>query len=538
MFNIWNNFYIIQNKSKFLCKIHIYISLKSISINYLSNKFIIDLLGIVPGLITGELFPNIYFLKILRYFHIGRFFDKIDNLLKIVAEKFQMWTKTSARTILSIVKLIIIIGLNIHIFVWIWFFIFNSSEYYHEIGSNYIKGFYFITVTFASVGYGDYLPSKNGEILYVMFIELIGLTLFAYLRGSFANISLSRSAINLINQKKHNIEEFLDIINYGRNDLVLPPEVYNKTFENLEVTYTYRVNNVFQEGEFIYDMKPKLVKGLVTNVMKNHYLNFIDFFVWEEVGFQADDRFIMKFLVAIECQIFIPGNTIISRGEMLDWIFLIEKGTVNVLNHNKGEIIAELPRYSYFGDYQVLLDCFSNVSFVAGISEKVIWYTLQKERFVELLSQFPGHMQFYTERALSTRRLYKLLIHKLHQDILQYCKDIDDIHNQSIDAMNLKELSQKKIKTINANLTKKQINKAEWYSLEKKYQIHFDSQIIKNYELEFDEDDDYVEDIDYLSENELGHKNDDTQYYYAIRKLNKTLQKFKQMNAILSNSLK
>ena len=273
--------------------------------------------------------------------------------------------------------------------------------------------------------------------------------------------------------------------------------------------------------------------------MKTHYLNFIDFFVCEEVNFQADDRFIMKFLVSLDCQIFIQGNTIIDRGEITDCIYLIQKGTVDVFNHKNGEIIAELPKFSYFGDYQALLDTWSNVSFVAGPNERVIWYTLQKDRFINLLSQFPGHLQFYMERALSTRRLYKLLIHKIHQELSNYWKSIDDeVHNQSIDAINFKEIGQKKITDINKNLTKKTDKKAESFSIEKKTQHHFDTKMLAEYDLQFDEDDEFVDDIDYLSENELSHRKISNEYYNAIHKLNKMLQKLKQMNRILRNQLK
>ena len=40
---------------------------KSILLHYLTTGFIFDFLGIVPGLVTVELFKQIYFLKLLRY---------------------------------------------------------------------------------------------------------------------------------------------------------------------------------------------------------------------------------------------------------------------------------------------------------------------------------------------------------------------------------------------------------------------------------------------------------------------------------------
>lgn len=52
--------------------------LRTISVRYVSNWFIFDFIAIVPGLITGEMFPVIYPLKLLRYLRLARFFEQMN----------------------------------------------------------------------------------------------------------------------------------------------------------------------------------------------------------------------------------------------------------------------------------------------------------------------------------------------------------------------------------------------------------------------------------------------------------------------------
>jgi len=100
--------------------------------------------------------------------------------------------------------------LNIHFFVCFWLLIANADMIWEVAFDYYVKGFYYITVTFTTVGYGDFLPDTNSQILYVIMLQLVGLALFAYFRGTLADISTKKSVHSLIKQKKDGIDDFLD----------------------------------------------------------------------------------------------------------------------------------------------------------------------------------------------------------------------------------------------------------------------------------------------------------------------------------------
>ena len=57
--------------------------LKQIWVNYFSSFFIFDALSILPGLLTGESYHEIYFLKIFRYIQ----FTRLIELLAVAINK-------------------------------------------------------------------------------------------------------------------------------------------------------------------------------------------------------------------------------------------------------------------------------------------------------------------------------------------------------------------------------------------------------------------------------------------------------------------
>jgi len=76
------------------------------------------------------------------------------------------------------------------------------------------------------------------------------------------------------------------------------------------------------------------------------------------------------------CRIYIPGKIVISYKANVKEMFFIRQGLVDVYNNegddnevsnnkqgriNKQKPILYLPKYSYFGDFQILFDLKSNL---------------------------------------------------------------------------------------------------------------------------------------------------------------------------------
>ena len=62
-----------------------------------------------------------------------------------------------------------------------------------------------------------------------------------------------------------------------------------------------------------------------------------------------------------------------------------------------------LPTYSYFGDYQILFDLKSQISYKAGDNIVLIVMCLNKNKFLELMDDYPEARKFYFDRAWNRR---------------------------------------------------------------------------------------------------------------------------------------
>lgn len=174
--------------------------------------------------------------------------------------------------------------------------------------------------------------------------------------GVLTHIQAQKSSHAIINEKQDMVKDFLHKTNTNRKDLDLPNEVISRALENIEIIYKYQLRNVITNNEYFTHLKPRQINNLVVSLFSKHYLNFRDFFYNKHPKFESSDGFISRFLVHLECQIFLPGMNIVDRGEEFDALYLIEEGIVAVTLHKYGQPIAYLPRFSFFGDYQIFLN--------------------------------------------------------------------------------------------------------------------------------------------------------------------------------------
>jgi CRP-like cAMP-binding protein len=73
-------------------------------------------------------------------------------------------------------------------------------------------------------------------------------------------------------------------------------------------------------------------------------------------------------------------------------------------------VIAVLPKGSFFGDYQILFQITSNVSFKVPSGIDVQLMVLKKNTFLSLCSEYPRYASFLRQRALQRRCYFQELI--------------------------------------------------------------------------------------------------------------------------------
>ena len=116
-------------------------------------------------------------------------------------------------------------------------------------------------------------------------------------------------------------------------------------------------------------MQTELIQN--TRVFQEFEKSFNHFFDECERGFTNE------LIINMYCRIYSPGKIVISYKSNVKEMYFIRQGLVEVFNNenddlemkqeksqtNKQKPILYLPKYSYFGDYQILYNLKSNIVF-------------------------------------------------------------------------------------------------------------------------------------------------------------------------------
>ena len=60
----------------------------------------------------------------------------------------------------------------------------GSIDCVPDILSIYVASVYWVIASFSSVGYGDISPATEGEMIYALLIEMLGICVFGYMIGT------------------------------------------------------------------------------------------------------------------------------------------------------------------------------------------------------------------------------------------------------------------------------------------------------------------------------------------------------------------
>ena len=149
-------------------------------------------------------------------------------------------------------------------------------------------------------------------------------------------------------------------------------------------------------------MKPKIRHKLINELFKKFKKDFEYMFEDDEFGFEAGNEFICDFISHMYSRIYLPGNEIIEYGDSFPELFMIQDGIVKLSLKGIGSEneFFILPTYTYFGDYQILYDLKSQIVYKSGHTNKhLITMCLKKNKFKELLDDYPDARKFYMNRA-------------------------------------------------------------------------------------------------------------------------------------------
>jgi len=430
--------FFIEILMNFVKRSRAYYTLPLIAHNYLLGQFIFDVVATLPCLFMGETI-DYYILKFFRIIHVTRLTQPLQVILGCALQKYSKKRQNDLTSFASLIFYVIYVS---HLMACAWLYLGQWYSCVNEDGTGitgctkswvyaagfddkpkhtqYIFAFYWIFEVITTVGYGDYSGSTSGEYIFSIALEFLGLTFFSFLMGSINSIfNTSDNFDDLIEEKLDSLDMWIKKIEKSNKPFHIQPTLYNDIRKYVEQAFLYDFNLVIEEFPFYQQITPKMQTDLIQNtrVFKEFEKSFNHFFEECERGFTNE------MIINMFCRIQNPGKVVISYKSNVKEMFFIRQGLVEVYNNENDEEIKDkpilyLPKYSYFGDYQILYNLKSNLLFKTlahtpddkkGSNDHlpdIIFMCCSNEHLNEFCDLFPQTAENIKRRSLQRRKKF------------------------------------------------------------------------------------------------------------------------------------
>lgn len=364
--------------------------LRKIAIHFIKYGFVFDLLSILPLYLIAPTLLLIRLIKLYRYptvlalikKYLNNFFSLMIRNLKIKQQIIQV--------ILFFVSLVYILHICtcVYVFIgllddkvsWIHNFLFDSKS----SSDRYIAGMYQITQTFTTTGYGDFVPTTNVELIFIMFCEIVNCGLFAYLLTCILEILTNKQETISFKYQNQRIDLQNWITDYMEK---LPQSSKEKNLHRdsiwvdvkrfFDVFYfTERNFSWINRFDFMKQIKPNHRTELLQNAFYNIKEKFKNVF-----GRIKTERSKNEIILNLTTQIEKCKYSFIEEKKKIKKIFFIEQGTISITKGSKE--IGTLKEGDYFG-FEGLIDSKSIYGYkVCSNCDFAIVYYLRIDYLIE-----------------------------------------------------------------------------------------------------------------------------------------------------------
>lgn len=253
----------------------------------------------------------------------------------------------------------------------------------------YLKAYYWTITTLTTIGYGDITPSGKNQILYTIFVEIIGAGLYGFIIGNIANlianIDVARS------QHRSKLEKINTFMQY-RN---IPHKLQKRVDDYYN--YLWESRRGYDESSVLKDL-PRSLKTSVSIFLNKEMIEKVPLFQ------SADEALIREIILNLEPVVFTPGDYVVLQGDIGYDMYFISKGSVDVMSGDESITYATLSAGQFFGEIALLL----SMPRTATIKSKEYCdlYRLDKETFERIIGKYPDFTE--TIKKLAEKRREEL----------------------------------------------------------------------------------------------------------------------------------
>ncbi|KAI8829897.1 hypothetical protein BJ741DRAFT_712573 [Chytriomyces cf. hyalinus JEL632] len=313
---------------------------------YLKTNFVVDFIATVPF----ELIPygDCHYLWVIRCIRIYKLPRTVSGSPYFMLMRKKVETMLGiGQTFSGFFPLMFTLCAFLHVQACVLFFIGRLSQFSNSViaqvqyRSDFDK---YVWALFTAVGNTFpvfYKPNTPEEQISTLCFTIIGAGLYASIVGTISSLSIGMDASGrLYKQKLDELKEYMgwkDLDNITRR----------KVLKYYELKYR---GKFFEEATLLNEMNDSLRMEIAAHNCKQ-LISKVGF-LHREMGDGRDHIFLGRIATALSAVYFIPGDIIISAGDMGSEMFFILKGTVNIMVN--GVKVGQLVDGAFFGELALI----------------------------------------------------------------------------------------------------------------------------------------------------------------------------------------
>lgn len=325
---------------------------------YFRKWFAIDFIAALPLNVFG-------FLSFLQLFRLVKLF-KIANIMRHFRQREVQYANA--------LTLIFFLFWVFHFAHWLacgWMSL-RGIDHSLTVFDNYIRSFYWTVTTITTVGYGDIVPVNSQQILFAVFVEILGVGSYGYLIGKIASFLAKKDPAK--SRYLSHMEYLTAMVKLRKLPLDLQTRLRNY------YTYMWKQKSGFDESKFL-DGLPYGLKTEVSIFLKQEVIEKIPLFK------DSEDNFTKEVALHLKPVILTPGDFVFKEGDEGHEMYFVVNGRLEVLLGKSEKILGILSDGDFFGEIAL----FSNVPRTASVRSLTYCdlYTLSRNRFDHVVAKFP-----------------------------------------------------------------------------------------------------------------------------------------------------
>jgi voltage-gated potassium channel len=240
----------------------------------------------------------------------------------------------------------------------------------------YIEAVYWSVTTLTTIGYGDITPQNQQQMIYAIFVMLVGFVMMGYLIGNIAGL-LNRTD-PLRAQYAASLEEVSSFVQYNN----IPVNLKHRIIDYF--TYMWHQRAAFDEPHILHTL-PHGLKSEVSLHLKRDVIQRVPFFN------QAGENLMREVANEMRPIVVTPGEAVFHHGDPANNMYFINRGTLEVRSET-GEVINTLFDGDFFGE-MALLEKRRRMATVVAIDYTDL-YVLDAVAFNRILEGHPDFKEF------------------------------------------------------------------------------------------------------------------------------------------------